>query len=270
VLDFLEYLDLSPDQGFQLSPQMHNSSLDVQAAQLLHVYDSVSDDTPGRETLVEDLLMLIDRHGGGDRQFLDDKAIRLITEHYAESNRMLRTQYGVDLTVDKTRANSTSPRHSKVTPGQYVSELAALSRFPRWNGGDLAALALEDLLKRTRGWSRPTERGCWSSGRSSLISFRVPHAHRALGHDQPLSISFKGHYFADIRETQLWSNGVRLGDFDLRDCVILLPSDQPDADGVIELELKHAAPVSPASLGKSPDERQLAYHLEAIQFTVPI
>ena len=266
VLDFLDFLDLTPDKKFVLARGLQNISLDVQAAEILNVYDSVSDDAEGREVLVEDLLLLIGQHGAGKKWFLDDGATRYIKEHYAASNRWLSTHYGVDLTTSTPAnpADLAAQAADASEPGvKYLTELAELARFSRWNGDRLAGPSLTDLLQHNPGWSGAAGRGAWSLGDTSWICFRLPKS-RSTGADKPFSVNIQGRYFGDNVTTGLRINGIPMGEWDLRDSVLELPPGLPDRDRIIELELTHTAPTSPAALDMGADERQIAYCLEAI------
>jgi hypothetical protein len=266
VLDILDFLDLTPDKKFVPARELQNVSLDVQAAEILNVYDSVSDDAGGREVLVEDLLLLIGHHGAGKKWFLDDTATRYIKEHYAASNRWLWTQYGVDLTtsIPVNPADLAEQAADGSEPSvKYLAKLAELARFSRWSGDRLAGPSLAELLQHNSGWSAAVGRGAWSLGDTSWISFRIPKS-RSIGADKPYRVNIQGRYFGDNVTTGLKVNGAPMGEWDLRDSVFEVPPGVPDRDQVIELELTHTVPISPAALDMGADERQIAYCLEAI------
>jgi hypothetical protein len=266
VFDFLEILGLTAAEEFVASKVFQNVSLDLDAAELLNVYDAYGGDAQGRAALVDDLLLLVGKNDRGKKGFLDDSAIRHVRQHYADSNKWLLSHYGVDLCSNEVIKSDAVTGEALPAPNPgvtYVTQIATLARFPRWSGVALEGVALNKILPGSNGWSKAGIHGTWSLGATSRIYFRIEMP-ATIGVQEPLTMHVGGHYFGDNSVTQLYANGVLLGDLSLCAATVVLPSGVLRDHGVIELELKHSAPTSPASLGMNDDERELAYRLQTI------
>ncbi|MCB1699676.1 MAG: hypothetical protein H6985_17725 [Pseudomonadales bacterium] len=267
VWDLLAFLGCPPDDEITPSEQRQNTSLDMQAAAILNVFDSYGANPTARAELVEDLLWLIQKYPGGSKYFLDDSALRAIRDFYRASNAALAERYGVEFDYADCVATPTGRLEAAGTGAgvSYVQELAGLVRYSRWKGEAMDGPALAALLRHQRGWSRFEAWGVWSLGDISTITFRLPLS-RFTGFEDVIILDFRGRYFGGNTSTEIWAGDEFIEDSDLRNAGVNIPLRLLDADRLVHLQLRHHAAVSPAELAIDKDRRRLAYGLQGLSY----
>ena len=106
------------------------------------------------------------------------------------------------------------------------------------------------------GWAGPEQAGAWTNARRSVIRIRVPTGSEVTG------LHFTGHYFQNVRASEVSINGRPIGSLSLADKQIDVPAGLAGEELVIELF--HADAASPEQLGLSADTRLLAYYLSEV------
>jgi FkbM family methyltransferase len=134
------------------------------------------------------------------------------------------------------------------------------SRMQAWDGGECSGGALENNLYMPAGWAFPEAWGRWSLDLCSSIKF-VPAPELAA---QPkATLQIRGRYFGPVEETEVFVNGEKLGNFELRDARIDLPPGCLTGKHV-ELDLVHHEPLRPSDVSDSDDQREIKFGLESI------
>jgi len=264
VWDFLAAIQCPPDDSFTPSSSKQNISLDLQSGRILNVFDSYGDNAGGRESLVEDLLWLIQKYPGGTRYILDQAAVQEIRERYRDSNAALAARYGIEFKYSNCFQGPDGAERGG--GASYTMDLAGLTRYHRWKGEQLEGPELAALLQYSPGWSTPESWGVWSVGNVSRIEFRLPLA-RFTGWENSLVLNFRGCYFADNTSTQIWINGHFIEDASLCEHALNIPFHMLDENRVAHLELRHQAAVSPVDLASGVDTRTLAYGLQSLGYS---
>jgi hypothetical protein len=267
IWDLLDFLGCRPSEGFSVSRHKQNTSLDLESAQLLNVFDSYTVDSAGRKALVEDLLWLAERYPGGEKCFLGEAAVRHIRAYYHDSNVALARRYGIEFDYAPCWIKGSRDGGGTQAAPAFVDELARFSAYPLWHGEELSGPQLESLLGRSSGWSRFENWGVWSVGEESRIEFRLPRS-RFSGLEEDFVVEFRGRYFSTVESTQVWLADELLREVDLRHASIRIPLAAVDEDRVARLTLRHLAPVSPADLGTGDDVRALSFGLHSLSYSL--
>lgn len=267
IWDFLKFLGCPPGEEFTPAKNRQNPSLDFQSAEILNVFDTYTEDAGHRAALVEDLLWLNQRYPTGSKYFLDPGAVQHIRTFFARSNTALAERYGLEFDYAPCAAAPSPGPGADGTRQEpsYIQELARLAGYPRWAGDQLDGEQLASVLRHNTGWARPETWGTWSLGDASGITFRLPLL-RYSGFENSLVLDFRGRYFAQNLSTGIWLNGQFLENTDLRQASLKIPFALLEEDRLVQLELRHAAPVSPAALSGDSDTRCLAYGLERMSY----
>jgi FkbM family methyltransferase len=134
------------------------------------------------------------------------------------------------------------------------------SRMQAWDGSECSGAVLENNLYMPAGWAFPEDWGRWSLDLCSSIKF-IP-APELVAQPKP-ALQIRGRYFGPVEETEVFVNGEKLGNFELRDARIDLPPGCLTGKHV-ELDLVHHEPLRPSDVSDSDDQRQIKFGLESI------
>lgn len=130
-----------------------------------------------------------------------------------------------------------------------------LSNYPKvWRVG---AASPGSSVILTSGWSIPEEEGVWSDKSQSVLSLPVPVGMKVS------RIRLKGRYYSSQRTSSVTVDGRFLGELNLANGIIDIPSDWLQKD-VMKIILEHPDATSPKSRGRSEDGRLLGFFLEAV------
>jgi len=272
VLDFLAAIGAEADDRWILAPNEQNVSLDVGSACVLNVMDVFYSDKVERDNLVDLLLCHINEAGADEKNFLYRENVEKIRQHYAESNALVLRDFvevkpGRDtlFCLEKTTWIS-SARLAELGAAKFLF-LAGLTDYRSWRGQALRAELLQTVASPVLGWSQPEQHGLWSRGDLSQLRFRICPTMIPIQVTQ-LSMRFRGDYFADNASSRVVVPGMAEQRLSLADGVLQVPLASFDANGCIDIILKHDKPVTPRSLGMNNDERELAFLLRELSYSL--
>lgn len=132
-----------------------------------------------------------------------------------------------------------------------------------WDGRSLDAGSFTRRVLFDAGWNEPEPWGLWSQGHRSRLYFRTP-----SGLTGDLLLRIEGDYFAGEEATELRVNGVPLGSRVLRATTWRIPATMLADQPIVEIELHHHNPRSPADLGQGADQRLLKFGLKQLAWRV--
>lgn len=124
-------------------------------------------------------------------------------------------------------------------------------------GDTLTASKFNKYITFIEGWARVESWGVWTEGGSSKLTIKTNPSNNTL-------LYMNGIYFNGDEETEVIVNGIKVGNFVLRDKSINLPEQVINSE-ILIIELRHNSPVSPGDLDKRVDDsRQIKFGLKEI------
>jgi hypothetical protein len=192
--------------------------------------------------------------------------------HVNERGRLIRTQTLIRQLKPHLKhlisANEAIPRnltakHLQKVYRSFVQE--EIKQFSELKGTvvDFGPSPPQDVSTRCllgEGWGLWEQGEAWSIRESSRLYLPVP----LEGWDFA-ELHLSGYYYGENNSTRVFANEIFLGFFDFRkDEPLILTPDMVKSDGLLNLTIRHASTLSPASLGNSTDFRTLAFRLQSI------
>ena len=114
---------------------------------------------------------------------------------------------------------------------------------------------LRDHLLMTTGWSKQEGWGVWTDGSNSTLIMKIQNG------QIPETLILKGKYYHGNKETGVYINDQKIGDFNLIESKITIPSGLINGE-FVQIRLEHKSPTSPAEIYPDTDDfRLLAYGL---------
>jgi hypothetical protein len=272
VVDFLAVIGLQPDARFILAPNEQNISLDVGSAAVLNVVDTHYSDPKERENLVDLLLCHIGVEGSDEKYFLGAAEVEMIRTHYIDSNATVLRDFienkpDRDTLFSPNKPTWISASGSVELGARKFGFLSGMTDYRTWRGQALEQESLQIVASQVRGWSQPEPQGLWSRGAESRLRFRIRPGGISV-HARRLVLRLEGDYFAANESSTVQIAGQAEQRIALDGGDIDLPLSSFDPYGCIDIGLLHDTPTTPLSLGMSDDDRELAYFLRRVSYTL--
>ena len=245
VQDFLNWLDLTPDNNFYLQSRPTNHSLDTKAASILLVANAAGLHYGGLQKLSRALSTVTGKQKKKSQGFISGSSRSTLESLFEETNKLLANKYPPENAIDDPLCFA---KHDATTEVQNPSgELAYLREIYRelmspaleiWEGGPLASRNLGILTRPpNRGWTLPQMKGIWAVGSKSTLAFLLPEHHPVEG-PRAIRLSIGGTYAPGYTSTTLTASGVT-ADRNLSEAEVEIAiTDKVRSHGV-ELILEH-------------------------------
>lgn len=117
---------------------------------------------------------------------------------------------------------------------------------------------LSDKLLMSTGWANQEDWGVWSIGNDSRIVLKI----NKKGKKHKLIL--KGIYFNSAEKTGVFINGVKIGNYVLKDIELEIPGNLIKSD-FVTIKLEHFSPISPREINATlDDDRKIKFGLQFI------
>jgi hypothetical protein len=273
VTDFINWLQLQPDEELCMQQWEVNHSLDVKAAILLLIARSAGAKPHQLLGLSRSLAQLPRAAGEEDKFFLSEEDLAFFTARYAQSNEAFFEAFRPENAPEsltsfedplKTQKGAVSPQTSYL---RAVYEALARPELEIWEGSPLIGHKVGLVAKSPNsGWRSPGPKGEWSVGSVSTLDFRIPTMHPTAG-PKAILLRIAGRYFGSNTRTTVIVNGHRK-QIDLSHSELSISLDSIAEVQGVQIELEHDFP----ALDKSPEEKDtekgIAFMLQYLAYTL--
>ncbi|MFT7130911.1 MAG: hypothetical protein ACI89U_003038 [Gammaproteobacteria bacterium] len=271
VEDFFYQLGSPIDDEFSKNNAEINPSLDFYSAQVLSMLESTSGfEKLERIELVNSLLKYNANSSSNEKYFYSKEQVEKIQEHYYDSNKRLLDRFGigVDGLVSKKRVWRSSASRADV-----IARISSIfdhleNDFMRsiLSHGQVYGPELAKILGV--GWYPINHQIAWSQNNRSIITIQLDES-KPITVKDTVCLEISGSYASTIYPmTALFYEGEHLGDYDLSQAKIMIPSDKIRKGDSISITLVHPTSIIPAEVGLNEDTRNIAYALRSFDIGI--
>lgn len=273
VTDFINWLQLQPDEEFCMQQRQVNHSLDVKAATLLLIAKSTGAQRHQLIGFSRSLAQLSGAAGEEDKFFLTEEDLSFFTARFAQSNEAFFEAFRPENAPEsltnfedpvETQKGAVSPQASYL---RAAYEALARPELETWEGSPLAGHKVGLIAKLPNvGWRNPEPKGEWSVGDVSTLDFQIPTMHPTAG-PKAILLRIAGRYFGSNSQTTVTVNGLKK-QIDLSQAELSIAMDSiADAQGV-QIKLEHDFPALDQSPEKKDTDKGIAFMLQHLAYTL--
>ncbi|GAB5450762.1 MAG: hypothetical protein Hals2KO_10900 [Halioglobus sp.] len=250
VFDFLDCLDLEPDDSFWLSKKNVNHSLDMNAAAILLIAREAGMPKSGMLRLSRALSTVAATDFRSIRQFLNDGDRQFLRQHFDESNKSLMRSYppenadhseplfGNQRSVGSEQSAQSNADTDSLVYLRAIHRALATPEQELWDGGLVAGFNLGKFTgPPNTGWRGPEADGVWSVGPTSELAFKLPDVHPTQG-PSSIRLVIAGVYFEGNTATKVTIKD-NVADLDLTRAVLTVALDDTVKKEGVKILLEH-------------------------------